>query len=85
MHVDEVAALLRSHSQVVKVHEELQTQAVNTVNKLHSQHWAVTVEVCGKTLAPSDVLMFHCHAWMMLKGQPLELTSIAIDEGRCVP
>ena len=85
MHVDDVAALLRSHSHVVKFHEELQTLTVTTINRVHSPHWAVAVEVCGKTLASSDVLRIHGHAWMMLKGQPLELTSIAMDEGRCVP
>ena len=85
MQVDDVAALLRSHSQVVEFFGELETQAVNTVNRLHTPHWAVTVEVCGKTLACSDVLRFHGHAWMMLKGQALDLTSIAVDDGQVRP
>ena len=85
MHVDEVAALLKNHKQVTAFHAELQTQAINISNKLHSPHWAVTVEVCSKTLAESDVLRVHGHLWVMLKGQPLECISIAMDEGRCVP
>ena len=85
MHVDEVAALLKNHKQVTAFHAELQTQAINVSNKLHSPHWAVTVEVCSKTLAESDVLRVHGHLWVMLKGQPLDCISIAIDEGRCVP
>ena len=85
MHVDEVAALLKNHKQVTAFHAELQTQAINVSNKLHSPHWAVTVEVCSKTLAESDVLRVHGHLWVMLKGQQLDCISIAIDEGRCVP
>ena len=85
MHVDAVAELLKSHSQVAKFLSELQTQAINTSNKVHSPQWAVTVEVCGKSLAESDVLRIHGHLWVMLKGQSLEVASIAIDEGRCAP
>ena len=85
MNVDDVAALLRSHSQVAKFHTELQTHAVNTVNKVHAPHWAVAVEVCGKTLEKSDVLRFHGHVWVMLNNQALDLIAVAVDEGRCVP
>jgi hypothetical protein len=46
MHVDDVAALLKTHPKVTAFHAELQTQAINVSNKLHSPHWAVTVEVC---------------------------------------
>ena len=85
MHADEVAALLKDHKQVESFHAELQTQAINLTNLLHSQHWAVTVEVCAKTLASSDVLRIHGHLWVMLKGQSVECSSIAIDDGRCIP
>ncbi len=85
MHVDDVAALLRSSSQVQKFFGQLETQAVNAVNRLHTPHWAVTVEVCPKTLASSDVLRVHGHVWISLKGQALELTSVAVDDGKCVP
>ena len=85
MHVDEVAALLKDHKQVAAFHEDLRTQAINISNKVHSPHWAVTVELCGKTLAESDVLRIHGHLWVMLKGQSVECTDIAIDDGRCVP
>lgn len=85
MDIDQVARLLEKNKQVTNFFEQLQTIAVNTTNQLHTPHWAVTVEVCLKTLASSDILRVHGHMWITLKGQSLELKAVAIDAGKCVP
>lgn len=85
MPIDDVATLLKEHKQVEALFTELVTQAVNTINRLRTTQWAVTVELCGKTLASTDVLRVHGHVWISLNGQALELSSIAVDNGKCVP
>ncbi len=85
MDVDDVAALLKSSKKVVEFFGQLETQVVNAVNRLHTPHWAITVELCAKSLASSDVLRIHGHVWIAHKGQTLELSSIAIGDGKCVP
>lgn len=85
MDIDDLAVILSTHLKVVGFFNELVDVAVSAVNRLRTPHWAVGVEICGKTLATSDVLRIHGHVWITLKNQKLALSSMAVDGGRCVP
>ena len=50
---------------------------VRTLNKLHTNHWRLAVELCWKSLKESDVLKVHAHIWLSLKGQRFALQSLA--------
>jgi len=85
MRTEDLCLLLQKNATVQKFFLALESTAVNTINRLHTPHWAVAVELCTSTLASSDVLRIHGHMWLALKNQILQLNDVAIFDGQCVP
>ena len=84
MSLDEVAFLLKEHPTVQKLAKDLETLGVDTCNRLHTPHWSMSVEVCGKTLQ-KRVLRVHGHLWMALKRQTVFLEQFKIPGTAYLP
>ena len=84
MSLDEVALLLKEHPTVQKLAKDLETLGVDTCNRLHTPHWSMSVEVCGKTLQ-NRVLRVHGHLWVALKRQTVFLEQFKIPGTAYLP
>jgi hypothetical protein len=84
MSLDEVAVLLKEHPTVQKLSKDLETLGVDTCNRLHTPHWSMSVEVCGKTLQ-KRILRVHGHLWVALKRQTIFLELFKIPGTSYLP
>ena len=84
MSLDEVASMLKEHPTVRKLAKDLETLGVDTCNRLHTPHWSMSVEVCGKTLT-NRVLRVHGHLWVALKRQTVFLEQFKLPGTAYLP
>jgi hypothetical protein len=77
--VDTLALALSTHPEIQALAAKFEDLCVRTTNKLRTDKWAFSLELCTRTFSQLKTVRVHAHVWVMANRQTVLLNELLMD------